>query len=218
MPDDPKNPATSRSEQKKRTRRRLIEATIDVIAQDGFSGVTMAKVAEQAGLSRGIGNFHFDTKEKLLLETLNTLYREFEQAWQRAVTTAGRTPQERLCALIRAVLEPPVADHRKISVWLAYWGESPSRRTYMRICESRDKGWESAVEALLRELARRGFRSHGLTLTAVAESLTAMMDGFWLEYLLAPGRFSSTEAVRACTAFLSAFFVDFACPEAFQSV
>jgi TetR/AcrR family transcriptional repressor of bet genes len=213
MPNDPKNTATSRSAQKERTRQRLIEATIDVIAQEGFSGVTMAKVAEQAGLSRGIGNFHFDTKEKLLLETLNALYREFEQAWQRAVSAAGRRPQERLCALIRAVLEPPVADHKKISVWLAYWGETPSRRTYMRICESRDKGWESAVEGLLRELAGRGFRSHGLPLKMVAESLTAMMDGFWLEYLLAPGRFSTTDAVRACVAYLSAFFVDFACPE-----
>ena len=46
---------------------------MEVIASEGLTGVTMAKVAEQAGLSRGIGNFHFQSKEQLLLETLSTL-------------------------------------------------------------------------------------------------------------------------------------------------
>jgi TetR/AcrR family transcriptional repressor of bet genes len=213
MPTRKKTSANLRVKQKERTRQRLIEATVDVIAGEGFSGVTMAKVAEKAGLSRGIGNFHFDTKEQLLLETLKALYLEFEHAWQRAVADAGRSAQERLCALIHAVLEPPVADHKKISVWLAYWGETPSRKTYMEICESRDKAWESAVEGLLRELARSGFESRGLTLSSIAESLTAMMDGFWLEYLLAPGRFRPPDAVRACVAYLSGFFRHFACPD-----
>ena len=49
----------TRAEQKQHTRQKLIEATMAVIASEGFSGVTMAKVAEKAGLSRGIGNFHW---------------------------------------------------------------------------------------------------------------------------------------------------------------
>ena len=43
---------TTRTRQKQITRQRLIEATFDVIAEEGFTGVTMAKVAERAGLSR----------------------------------------------------------------------------------------------------------------------------------------------------------------------
>ena len=57
----------TRTEQKLLTRQKLIESTMEVIAAEGFSGVTMAKVAERAGLSRGIGNFHFQSKEQLLL-------------------------------------------------------------------------------------------------------------------------------------------------------
>ena len=63
----------TRTEQKQLTRQKLIEATFEVIAAEGFSGVTMAKVAQCADLSRGIGNFHFQTKEQLLLETLHAL-------------------------------------------------------------------------------------------------------------------------------------------------
>jgi TetR/AcrR family transcriptional repressor of bet genes len=66
----------TRAKQKQHTRQKLIEATMEAIASEGFSGVTMAKVAEKAGLSRGIGNFHFQSKEQLLLETLHTLYKE----------------------------------------------------------------------------------------------------------------------------------------------
>ena len=54
----------TRTEQKKLTRQKIIDATFDVIAKEGFSGVTMAKVAETAGLSRGIGNFHFQSMEQ----------------------------------------------------------------------------------------------------------------------------------------------------------
>src|SRR5262245_10309114 len=51
-------------------RLQLIEATIDVMARKGYAGTTMADVAKQAGLSSGIVNFHFETKENLLAETL----------------------------------------------------------------------------------------------------------------------------------------------------
>ena len=45
----------TRSEQKQQTRQRLIEATMAVIGSEGFSGVTMAKVAEKAGLYQYFG-------------------------------------------------------------------------------------------------------------------------------------------------------------------
>jgi TetR/AcrR family transcriptional repressor of bet genes len=72
----------TRVEQKQQTRQKLIKATMGVITTEGFSGITMAKLAERAGLSRGIGNFHFQSKEQLLLETLRTNYFEFDAAWK----------------------------------------------------------------------------------------------------------------------------------------
>ncbi|WP_457155514.1 TetR family transcriptional regulator, partial [Mesorhizobium sp. P5_C1] len=54
----------------------LIEATIDSLAKRGYSETTMADVADGAGLSRGIVNFHFESKEKLLIATLQHMYDE----------------------------------------------------------------------------------------------------------------------------------------------
>ncbi len=196
----------TRAEQKQHTRQKLIEATMAVIASEGFSGVTMAKVAEKAGLSRGIGNFHFQSKEQLLLETLHTLYLEFENGWRNAVAEAGSSPVDQLKELIKTTLQPPIADFKKVAVWLAYWGEAPSRKKYLEICAAHDREWDGAVENILRLLVDDAFNSHGMTLAKIAHSLTAMMDGFWVEYLIADGRYTPDDAVKACFAFLSSFF------------
>jgi TetR/AcrR family transcriptional repressor of bet genes len=199
----------TRSEQKQQTRQRLIEATMAVIGSEGFSGVTMAKVAEKAGLSRGIGNFHFQSKEQLLLETLRTLYKEFDDGWRNAVANAGSLPADQIRGLIKTTLKPPIADYKKVAVWLAYWGEAPSRKNYLKICAVHDREWDAAVEKIVKQMVDDGFNSRGMTLAKIAQSLTAMMDGFWVEYLIAGDRYSSDDAVKACHAYLASFFPEF---------
>lgn len=199
----------TRSEQKQQTRQRLIEATMAVIGSEGFSGVTMAKVAEKAGLSRGIGNFHFQSKEQLLLETLHALYTEFEDGWRSAVADAGDSPADQLKNLISATLKPPIADFKKIAVWLAYWGEAPSRKNYLKICADHDREWDAAVEKIFERMVDGEFNSRGMALAKIAQSLTAMMDGFWVEYLIAGDRYSADDAIKACHAYLASFFPEF---------
>jgi TetR/AcrR family transcriptional repressor of bet genes len=206
MATNNKTGSVTRAEQKQQTRRRIIEATMEVIASEGFSGVTMAKVAEKAGLSRGIGNFHFQSKEQLLLETLRTLYKEFAEGWRNAVAEAGRSPIDQITALIESILMPPIGDTKKVAIWLAYWGEAPSRKTYLEICEVHDREWDEAIELILRQMGNEKFNSHGMTLAAIAESLTAMMDGFWVESLIAADRYRADDAIKACFAFLASFF------------
>jgi AcrR family transcriptional regulator len=56
----------------------LIEATIDSLAKRDYSETTMADVADGAGLSRGIVNFHFESKEKAP-ELKQRMVAEFEK-------------------------------------------------------------------------------------------------------------------------------------------
>ena len=89
-------------------RQQLIEATIDVMARKGYSGTTMFDVAKAAGLSSGIVNFHFETKEKLLVETLRYLADEYRANWHSALQAAGRNPAEKLQALLWADFNPQI--------------------------------------------------------------------------------------------------------------
>ncbi len=207
MPPKPQKP--SRSEQKQLTRLKLLNATVDIIASDGLAGVTLSKVATLAGLSRGICNFHFETKERLMLEALNMLYQEHEQSWRETVTKHDENPEVRLQTLIEILLNPPIADHRKVSVWLAFWGVAPHRETYLGVCANLDREYEAEVEKLLRELSGGKEIINGMSLQAIAVTLTAMIDGLWVNYLISPGCLIPGDAVKACLAFLSSFFPQF---------
>jgi TetR/AcrR family transcriptional repressor of bet genes len=206
MADNPKANTITRAEQKQLTRQKLIEATLEVVAAQGLSGVTMARVADQAGLSRGIGNFHFQSKEQLLLEVLRTIHNEFDTAWRSVVSDTDRSPAERLMAVIETMLTSPIASKKKLAVWLAFWGEASARKTYLEICAAHDREYDAAIENLLGEMSDDEFQSHGLSLGTIAKSLTAFIDGFWVEYLISADRYNSEMAVQACFAFLARFF------------
>jgi AcrR family transcriptional regulator len=55
-----------RQERSRTTRRRLVEAAVDCIAELGWHGTTVAVIAERAGVSRGAAQHHFPTREELV--------------------------------------------------------------------------------------------------------------------------------------------------------
>ena len=83
-------------------RQQLIDATIRCIAQQGLSAITLQMVTREAGLSVGIANLHFQSKDNLLRETLRFVAEEYHggqiQIMEGAAIvnlggTAGRTPR-----------------------------------------------------------------------------------------------------------------------------
>lgn len=206
---DKKNELT-RKEQKQATREKLIKTTIELIVSGGLSRVTLPKVAEKAGLSRGICNYHFHTKEQLLMDTFMSVYKEHEQAWKNALYEETLGAVERLKQFIRVLLIPPVANFDKIAVWMAFWGEAASRQIYLDFYTARDQAFENAVASVLKEIEPDPSLKHTLEPNVIAVVLTGMIDGFWLQFLIAPGRLSSEQAIAACLAYLSRFYPEFA--------
>ena len=82
-------------------RQQLIDAAIRCIAQAGLSAVTMQMVTSEAGLSAGIANLHFESKENLLRETLRFVAEEYHDG-QIEIMEGSRIPDlgERLDALL----------------------------------------------------------------------------------------------------------------------
>lgn len=55
------------------TRRAIVEATIDVLATDGFDGLTLREVAARAGVSPAAATYHFGTVDALVAAVLQEL-------------------------------------------------------------------------------------------------------------------------------------------------
>ena len=91
-----KSSDTPRSMPKQARRKQLIEATIKCIAEKGLSGTTMADVTQQAGLSMGIVNLHFETKEKLLIETLRFISTEYTSGLTKIFNNEKLSTEEKI--------------------------------------------------------------------------------------------------------------------------
>ena len=209
-------PGSSRARPEPRERRReqLIRSTIECIARHGFADTTLARVADGAGLSRGIVNFHFKSKEALLAETLDYLAEEYAEAWRGALERAGPTPSERLLAMLMADFEPAVCNRKKIAVWFAFWGESKSRPTYMKACGAYDQRYQEALRDLCAALiAEGGYR--GLDADGAAVVISALTDGLWLDLLISPETFTRERGRALTTMVLASLFPrHFAAPPA----
>jgi AcrR family transcriptional regulator len=77
------------------TRARLIDATIDCILEEGFYRASSNRIAKHAGVTWGVIQHHFGTREALLLATFQEGMRELLDTLESAVI-AGDTFEARL--------------------------------------------------------------------------------------------------------------------------
>jgi TetR/AcrR family transcriptional repressor of bet genes len=186
-------------------RQQLIEATLEVLAKKGYAGTTMADVAKAAGLSSGIVNFHFDTKENLLAETLRYLSDEYRAQWRRALEdTVDEPPAHRLAAVMRTDFSPEVCAPKKLAAWGAFWGESASRPTYLKYCSANDAEYQDTIERLCRAIIAEG--NYPYDEAQVARGFNALTEGLWLDIMTQEKPMTPAEALKTAFACLHAFF------------
>lgn len=182
----------------------LIEATIDSLAKRGYAETTMADVADGAGLSRGIVNFHFESKEKLLVATLQHMYDEYSAHWRAALQKAGEDPARQLQVLVWADFDRSICNKRKLAAWCAFWGEAKSRPTYQALSSSRDAYYQQVFIDLCATLKQSGGYAYEPQVMALA--LSAMLEGLWLRLMMGTEDTTRETALQAANAFLAAAF------------
>lgn len=186
-------------------RQQLIDATMKCIARRGMSSTTLGDVAGEAGLSQGIVNLHFESKENLLNETLRFVADEYKAQFVKAFEKSGPGPADKLRALIELDLRPSICDRRKVAVWFAFWGEVQARPAYRKICDERDQYYDDTVERLAQEIIDDG-KYDEVTAAAVATVLNSTTNGLWLSCLISPATFDRHEALAALMEYLANVF------------
>jgi len=188
-------------------RRQLIEATIASIAKRGLGETTLAHISATAGLSQGIVNLHFTSKDNLLNETLKYLRDEYEQTWQAALAKASDDPASQLAALLKADYKASVTDIKKLAVWFAFWGEVKSRPTYQKICQDRVKEYNRVLGDILERLIKEGNYTN-IDAHDVTEGIMAMADGLWLNMLVSARDVKRRDAEKIMMQYMAQTFTD----------
>ncbi len=194
-----------RTESKEVRRQQLIEATIKSIAKHGIGGTTMSTVTDYAGLSIGIVNFHFESKQKLFEETLVHLAREHHDHWLKGYKDAGLSAADKLMAIVDAHFHPKICSQKKLAVWYAFYGEAGRRKIYRKLIEDIDYERFDISLQLCSEIKTDG-GYEGLPASQVANLLEALYDGMWLELLTYPESYTRQKARDHILAFLAGVY------------
>lgn len=194
-----------RTATREKRRKELIEATLTCIARKGMGSTTLADVASEAGLSQGIVNLHFTSKDNLLGETLKYLSEEYISQFDRTLERAGPGPADKLLALMEMDFRPSICDRAKLAVWFAFWGEVKSVPTYQKICAKSDQHYDEVVESLCAAIiAEGGYQD--ISAPLVSDALLAMTNGLWLSCLISPRSWDRRKAMESVYTYLRGVF------------
>ena len=96
----------SKTKPKKReiTRKKVIQAAINSIYRDGFHAAHTNRIAEEAGVSWGVLQYHFGDKDGLLQAVIDHIFEDFLQTLAHAEVT-GEDLEQRLATSAAALLE-----------------------------------------------------------------------------------------------------------------
>lgn len=202
--EEQKRPRTAPPEVR---RQQLIDATINCIARAGISGTTLNSVTKEAGLSLGLVNFHFRSKDALLAATLAHLAEEHRQHWLGKVTDVDTTATDKLRSIVEAQFHPRVCNRKKLAVWFAFFGDPGLRKSYRGISGNIDmERQEIVANFCVRIIAEGGY--DGISAEDIALSLEGLFDGLWLNMFMYPTKFTRERSRRHVMDFLGRAFPD----------
>jgi len=187
------------------TRAAILEATIEVIARHSLSGTTVERVAEAADVAPGTVILHFKRKEALLVEALEHLAQEFDEARRTAIAGAADDPVAALDRLIEVNFDPKVSDPAKVAVWYAFWGEAASRSVYLERVGAIDNSYHADLVRICADLMGRGGYAH-VDAEAAALGLIGTIEYLWQDIMVAGRRFDRARARRTVRAYLASVF------------
>lgn len=201
MPRTIEEPQNARS---RRTSAALLEATRELIEQQGFEALTMAAVAERAGVTRRAAYLHFSTRAELV----TALYRRL-----------GST--EQLADSLQAVWDSPDAVSA-LEEWAHHIARShPRILTILRAVERAHhtdpdaaalwdttlQNWRKGSRRLVEWLAADGRLAPPWTVPSAADMLWALMSLDVLERLVHDRQWSRKRLGEHLAALLNRTFV-----------
>lgn len=197
--------SSRRTATREERRQQLIQATIKCISKKGIGSTTLGDVAQEAGLSQGIVNLHFNSKENLFNETLQFLAEDYKSQFENTLEKSGPEAADKLLALMEMDLKPSVCDRQKLAVWFSFWGEVKAVPTYQKICEAYDRSYDEVINGLCQALIDQGEHKN-ITAQTVTDALSSMTDGLWMSCLVSPKGFDRDVAMDAVYSYLRAVF------------
>lgn len=87
------------------TREQILSSALHLLVEEGYSALTMRRIAAVCGLKIGNLTYHFATREELIRALLDALIRAYEVEFDAILQFTDETPEERLAEVCGLTLE-----------------------------------------------------------------------------------------------------------------
>ncbi len=179
-----------------------MDATLRCLADRGVERTSIRSICEEAGVSVGLVNHYYSSKDALIADVYGRLADGLLEALQKEVERNGGSARQRLSAFFSASFSSVVLDPDLLRVWLSFWSMTHRSELIADVHARTYGNYLATLEEMLAALAREeGPGELDVRLTAIG--LSGLLDGLWVEWCLHSGTFSPEEGVRLCEACLA---------------
>jgi TetR/AcrR family transcriptional repressor of bet genes len=190
-----------REASKARSRQSLIEAALEIIAEEGIAGASVSRIVEKSGLSRGMIHLHFDNKDGLLVAAARSMADDYYRNLFRFIEAAPDLPAQRLIAMIEADLDETSLNPRAIAIWFAFRGAARAHNEFARYSDTRDRRLRNLFTATFAELIEKA--ADAPEVIDAANGTIALMEGMWADFFLHSEAFDRDAAKRVVLHFIA---------------
>lgn len=164
------------------TRKRILDAARQLIAEEGIERFTTRRLAQRAGVSHGMCHYHFRDKSDLVLALVEEARADWVEPLEEIVARDGDA-ETRARAVVSWIAEPATSEVMRLHsalFWMALHDDSVRHRLAAEY-----SSWRGAFVQLFVELAReRGLSSE--TAGGVGEAFASAADGLVQQQTLDP--------------------------------
>ncbi len=138
------------------TREKVIGAAIEAIYRDGFHAAHTNRIAEEAGVSWGVLQYHFGDKDSLLQAVIDTIFDDFETTLKET-SLKGDNLQQRVRQLIDVVWQLVSKKEYRVSIAiLRNAGKDDNsqingQKQLARWAKRTSELWDALFEGMVRE-------------------------------------------------------------------
>lgn len=191
------NPDSPRKKIKDKRRVQLLEANMESIAKRGLAETTITHISQAAGMSRGIINFYFDSKETMMIETLRHILEEQARVWNDALErSASEEPAKQLRAVINALFANGSCGKRILTVWAAFIAHAVTHAPYRNELEQQTHALKGSMGRIWKQINVRDDEA------MFSNHIYALVRGFWVELMLSESTRSREDMAAEVWAFI----------------
>ncbi|HBE77383.1 MAG TPA: TetR/AcrR family transcriptional regulator [Firmicutes bacterium] len=134
--------------------KKILAATLEVIAKEKISGTRMHLIAEEADMTQSNLHYYFPTKNDLLIALLNDIQHWFSENRQQQVDLEHKSSAENLHALFSekrdVILNHKKLDYVQFDYWVQGTVDPEVRSTFQRTFDT----WRKDIQKVLNERSR----------------------------------------------------------------